>query len=196
MPRIKTNVIIAEIEASKIASLDLKAPIGVGVDLDTGELTETVKVEPDRDPVLKYSIIPGKLINVGFLRARLTVERDDVETTIYLPIYSVTNIEGIQPGDHVVEVTELEHLSVSGLPDVVPMGGSGYKVKILIRALLKAQITVTREEIVSLPEEAVSKPAPRSDRAARWEKAPYHSARSPARSSGEIWHKFWAPQKR
>lgn len=187
MPRIKTKVIIAEIEATKIASVDLKAPIGVGVDLDTGELTETVKVKPAGAPVLKHTVIPGKLINVGFLKAQLCVEPENLESTIYLPIYSVTKIDGIKPGDQVDEVTKYEHISISGLPDVVPIGGSAYKVKILVRVLLSVQITVTREEIVSLPEETVAKPAFPSNR---------QKARSPGRSGSEIWHRFWAPQHR
>lgn len=158
MARIMTNVVIAEIEATKMASLELNAPIGVGVDLETGELTEIVKVAPVGDPVLKKTIIPGKLINEGFLKVTLTVERDDLEAILYLPIYSVTKIDGIKPQDHVVEVSELEHISVSGLPDTLPMGHSGIKVKIFVRALLKVMITVTREEIVSLPEDKKAKP--------------------------------------
>ena len=197
MARIKTNVIIAEIEATKIASLDLKAPIGVYVDLKTGELTEIVRVEPVRDPVLRKTIIPGKLINEGFLKARLLVEPEDMETIMYLPIYSVTKIDEIKPGDQVAEVSELEHISVSGLPDVVPIGQSGYKVKLLVRALLKVQITVTREEIVSLPEEENSRlPEFPSDRAIRLKETASHRRRPPSKFNSDTWNRYWAPPHR
>ncbi len=194
MARIKTNVIIAEIEAIKIASLDLMAPLGVDVDLDTGELTEIVRAEPLRDPVLRKTIIPGKLINEGFLKARLIVEPEALETILYLPIYSVTKIDGIKPGDQVSEVSELEHISVSGLPDVTPIGQSGYKVKLLVRALLKVQITVTREEIVSLPEEeGPSLPDLALDRTVRSKKTASRKPRRPNRFESETWNRYWAP---
>ena len=197
MARIKTNVIIAEIEATKIASLDLKAPIGVDVDLETGELTEIVQVEPARAPVLRKTIIPGKLINEGFLKARLIVEAEQLESIIYLPIYSVTKIQGIKPGDQAVEISELEHISISGLPDVVPIGSSGYKVKLLVHALLKVQITVTREEIISLPEEeSLRLPELPSDRAARPKETASHKRRSPNRFNGDTWNRYWAPPRR
>lgn len=189
MARIKTNVIIAEIEATKIANLDLKAPLGVDVNLDTGELTKVVRVEPARKPVLRKTIIPGKLINEGFLKARLIVEPDEVETVLYLPIYSVTKIDEIKPGDQVTEVSELEHISVSGLPDVIPIGQSGYKVKLLVRALLKVQITVTREEIVSLPEVP-------AERVVRSRENHSSKERTPGKFGGDTWNRYWAPPTR
>ncbi|HKM42882.1 MAG TPA: hypothetical protein VJZ70_02715 [Limnochordia bacterium] len=193
MARIITNVVIAEIETTKIASLELKAPLGVGVDLETGDMTKLVKVTPLGEPVLRRAILPGKLINEGFLKTRLIVEGDILERTLYLPIFSVTEIEGIQPGDHVLEFAELEHSSVSGLPDVVPLGQSCYQVKLFVRALLKIQITVTREEVVSLPEENPKesepyiKPRERSNQTASSKKLPKNRFGSEA-----TWNRYWA----
>ena len=194
MARIKTNLVVAEIEAMKIANLELKAPIGVDVDLKTGELTEIVRVEPIGDPVLRPTIIPGKLVNVGFLKATLIVEPEDMQTPIYLPIFSVTKIDGIKPGDEIVEVAKLEHISISGLPDVVPLGHSGYNVKIYVRALLKVLITVTREEIVSLPEDDHPNPPRYSSGNAARSKGTASNKRKPANglSRDYIWNKYWA----
>lgn len=194
MARIITNVVIAEIEATKIASLELEAPLGVGVDLETGDLTKLVKVIPIGEPVLRRTILPGKLINEGFLKVKLMVEGDDLERTLYLPIFSVTEIEGIQPGDHVLEFSELEHSSVSGLPDVVPLGQSCYQVKLFVRALLRIQITVTREEVIFLPEEHPKeepepylKPRARSNQTASSKKRPENRFGSKA-----TWNRYWA----
>lgn len=196
MARITTSLVIAEIEATKIASVELKAPIGVDVDLKTGELTEMVRVELAGDPVLIPTIIPGKLINVGFLKATLIAEPDNLETQMYLPIYSVTKVDGIKPGDRVIETSELEHISVSGLPDIVPAGHSGYKVKIFVRALLKVMITVTREEIISLPEDKDSLP-PRSssDRVGRPKETVFTKKRSTSRL-GKAWNMYWGYMQR
>jgi hypothetical protein len=197
MARIKTHVIIAEIEATTIASLDLKAPLGVDVDLETGELKKMVRVVPLGEPVLRKTIIPGKLINEGFLKARLLVEPHNLETIIYLPIFSVTKIDGIDEEDQVVEVSELEHISVCGLPDVIPIGQTGYKVKLLVRALLRVHITVTREEIISLPEEENSRMLGlSSDRDRRSKEATSHRKRPPSRLTGDTWNRYWAPPTR
>lgn len=192
MARIKINVVIAEIEVTKIASLDLGAPLGVDMNLDTGELTKIIRIEPVRDPVLRKTIIPGKLINEGFLEARLILEPEEVKTILYLPIYSVTKIDGIKPGDKVTEVSELEHISISGLPDIIPIGQSGYKVMLLVRALLKVQITITREEIISLPEEESSRllELP-SGRAVPSKETPSRKTRHP-RFDGDTWNRYWA----
>lgn len=194
MPRIQTNEVIAEIEATKIASLELKAPIGVGVDLKTGELTKTVKVELVGDPVLKQTIVPGKLINEGFLEAILIIKPEEHETKIYLPIFSVTKIDGIKKGDRITETSELEHISISGLPEVVPVGHSGYKVKIFVRALLKIQITVTREEIISLPENENSKlPKSSSDRDPKTKQTISNKTRLSKRYNNRgNWNRYWA----
>ena len=197
MARIMTHVVVAEVEASKLASLELNAPIGVGVDLNTGELSEVVRVAPVGDPVLKQTIIPGKLINEGFLKVTLTVEKDDLEVLLYLPIYSVTKIDGIKPEYHVVEVSELEHISVSGLPDVVPLGHTGIKVKIIVRALLKVQITVTREEIVSLPEDTKPKGARLSlDRPQRSIETSAKRRTPHQVAGGENWNRYWGHMHR
>ncbi|MCK9525164.1 MAG: hypothetical protein M0R49_04455 [Limnochordia bacterium] len=194
MARIMTHVVIAETEATKIASLELQAPLGVGVDLDTGELTRLVKVTPLGDPVLRYTILKGKLINEGFLKARLEVESEELEHIVYLPIFSVTEVEGIEPGDHVLEFSELEHISVSGLPDMVPIGHSGYKVKLFVRALLKIQITVTREEMVSLPEEEVDlEPEIHSERKKKTNETASRTKRPQNRfGSQSTWNRYWA----
>ncbi|NMB20311.1 MAG: hypothetical protein GX979_05550 [Firmicutes bacterium] len=193
MARIITHVVIAEIEATKIASLEMKAPIGVDVELETGELTKLVSITPLSEPVLRRTILPGKLINEGFLKVKLMVEGNDLEHTLYLPIFSVTEIEGIQPGDHVLEFSELEHSSVSGLPDVVPLGQSNYQVKLFVRVLLKLQITVTREEIVSLPEEEPKEPEAYQKGQGRERKTASSSKRPKNRFGSEAtWNRYWA----
>lgn len=197
MARIITHVVVAEIEATKIASLEMQAPLGVDVQLDTGELTKQVRVIPLDEPLLRRTILPGKLINEGFLKVQLMVEDNELQNVLYLPIFSVTDIEGIQPGDHVLEFSELEHISVSGLPDVVPLGQSNYRVKLFVRALLKIQITVTREEIVSLPEEIEDKfqSIPRRQRTAR---QTVQSKERPINRYGSeaTWNRYWAHMHR
>ncbi|NLL48340.1 MAG: hypothetical protein GX249_07130 [Firmicutes bacterium] len=197
MARIITHVVVAEIEATKIASLEMQAPLGVDVQLDTGELTKQVRVIPLDEPLLRRTILPGKLINEGFLKVQLMVEDNELQNVLYLPIFSVTDIEGIQPGDHVLEFSELEHISVSGLPDVVPLGQSTYRVKLFVRALLNIQITVTREEIVSLPEEIEDKfqSIPRRQRTAR--QTVQSKERSVNRYGSEAtWNRYWAHMHR
>lgn len=197
MARIITHVVVAEIEATKIASLEMQAPLGVDVQLDTGELTKQVRVIPLDEPLLRRTILPGKLINEGFLKVQLMVEDNELQNVLYLPIFSVTDIEGIQPGDHVLEFSELEHISVSGLPDVVPLGQSTYRVKLFVRALLNIQITVTREEIVSLPEEIEDKfqSIPRRQRTAR--QTVQSKERSINRYGSEAtWNRYWAHMHR
>jgi len=116
---------------------------------------------------------------------------------LYLPIYSVTKIDGIKPEDHVVEVSELEHISVSGLPDVVPLGHTGIKVKIIVRALLKVQITVTREEIVSLPEDTKPKGARLSlDRPQRSIETSAKRRTPHQVAGGENWNRYWGHMHR
>lgn len=198
MALIKTSLIVAEIEATKIASLELKAPIGVGVDLKTGDLTKIVTVRPVGEPVMRPAIIPGKLINTGFLEARLSVASQDLETIIFLPIYSVTQIDKLKPEDQIHEVAEIEHLSISGLPDIIPPGQSGYKTKIIVRALLKIMITVTRESILSLPqEEEIRKVQPPSEQVARTKQTVSSPKRSVSRyNRNATWNRFWAGMHR
>lgn len=194
MPRIQTKEVIAELEATKIATIELKAPIGVGVDLNTGELTKKMQVQPVGDPVLKQTIIPGKIITEGFLKATLMLQERNWETTIYLPIYSFTEIEGIEQGDQIEVVTELEHISISGLPDTVPLGHTGYKVKIFVRVLLKMQLMVTRLEIISLPEEKNSTPPKTSaNQQTKPEKLVSNEKGHSNRYSNQgTWNRYWA----
>ncbi len=190
MALIKTSLVVAEVEATKIASLELKAPIGVGVDRKTGELSKIVTVKPAGEAVLRPTIIPGKLINEGFLEVVLTA--NNVDTTIFLPIYSLTKIEGIKSEDEVSQISEIEHISISGVPDTIPMGQTGFKTKIFVRALLKLLITVTRDGIISLPEEEIQS-ATTSDQIKESKQTTSNQKRSQSkRKKDQTWSRFWA----
>ena len=121
MARIMTHVVVAEVEASKLASLELNAPIGVGVDLNTGELSEWLESHLLAIPCSNKRLFRASSSMKASSKSHSQWKRR-FEVLLYLPIYSVTKIDGIKPEDHVVEVSELEHISVSGLPDVVPWG--------------------------------------------------------------------------
>ncbi len=158
--KIKTLAIIAERSVQKIGDLTITAPIGVGIDKTTGDLTVPVRLEAIGEPVLKPKIIHDKLINEGFVRAKLIVEDNDPEPCpdvrkgltkeIYIPIQRVIEIKGICPGDHIQEFAKIKSLSVFAFPDKLQSGFAGTKVKLILKVILDVKIIIAREEIVTV----------------------------------------------
>ncbi|MHB1393280.1 MAG: hypothetical protein ACYCYE_09420 [Clostridia bacterium] len=158
--RIKALVVIAEKNVQKIGDLIIIAPIGVGIDQLTGDLSVPVRIEAIGKPCLKPKIINDVLINEGFVRAKLIVEdidpepcpdiRKGIQKEILIPVQSVIEIKGIRPGDHIQEFTEIKSLSVFGIPERPPHGSVGTQVKLIIKVILDVKIIIAREEIITV----------------------------------------------
>jgi hypothetical protein len=158
--KIKALVVIAEKDVQKIGDLTITAPLGVGIDKTTGDLTVPVLLEAIGEPVLKPKIIPDRLINQGFLHAKLIVEdidpepcpdvRKGITKEIFIPIQSVIEIEGICPGDHIQEFAEIESLTVFGVPDKPQSGSAGTKVKLILKVILDVKIIIAREDLITV----------------------------------------------
>lgn len=158
--KIKALVVIAEKNVQKIGDLTISAPIGVGIDKTTGDLTVPVRLEAMGEPVLRPKIIHDKLINEGFVRAKLIVEDNDPEPCpdvrkgltkeIFIPIQRVIEIKGISPGDHIQEFAEIKSLSVFAVPDKPQSGFAGAKVKLILKVILDVRIIIAREEIITV----------------------------------------------
>lgn len=153
--RIKTSVVIAKKVVQKVGDLVIDAPIGVGIDKATGNLTKPVHLELFGDIVMKPKIIKGKLINEGFVPTRLIVEDNDPEPCpdvrkgiikqVFIPVQSVIEIKGIKPCDDVDEKIKIESFSVFGLPDT----SQGLaKIKLILKVVLKVKVLISRECVI------------------------------------------------
>lgn len=158
--KIKALVVIAEKNVEKIGDLTITAPIGIGIDKATGDLTVPVRLEAVGEPIMKPKIIHEKLINEGFVRAKLIVEDNDPEPCpdvrkgqtkeVFIPLQSVIEIKGILPGDHIQEFTKIVSLSVFAVPDKPQSGSTGTIVKLILKVILDVRIIISREEIVTV----------------------------------------------
>ena len=169
---IKALVIVAEECVEKIGTFNIKAPIGVGV-TPSGKLTHPIRLEPIGEPVLNPTIIPNKLINEGFVRARLIVDdidphpcadaRKHVPQLVTVPFQAVHDIPGIEPNDHIQEFAKVETLLVSGTPEVCPPGVSGSVVTLTLKVILRVSIIVARECVLAVPDAKVLRCIPPAD---------------------------------
>lgn len=159
--KIKTLAVIAKKTVQKVGDLEITAPVGVGIDQTTGNLTAPVRLEILGEPVLKPRIIKNHLINEGFVPAKLIVEDNDPEPCtdirkgfvqrVFIPFQSVLEFEGIKPGDDIQEKIKVKSTSVMGFPDVRPPGLAGTKVKLILKVILKVKIIISRECIIAVP---------------------------------------------
>lgn len=159
--KIKTLVVIAKKTVQKVGDLEITAPVGVGIDNITGNLTAPVRLEISGEPVLKPRILKDKLINEGYVPARLIVEDNDPAPCpdirkgfvqrVFVPFQSVLEIEGIRPGDDIQEKIKVKSTSVMGFPDFSTHGLAGTKVKLILKVILKVKIIISRECIIAVP---------------------------------------------
>lgn len=159
---IKTLVVIAEECVQKMGSFTIDAPVGVGIDAN-GKLTHPVRLEPIGEPILGSTIIENKLINEGYVRAKLIVEDIDpkpcadvrkfVPQVVTIPFQTVHDIPGIRPGDHIQEFSRIEALVVSGTPVPCPPGASGSVVALGLKIVLEVKVVIARECIIAVPAE-------------------------------------------
>lgn len=161
---IKTLVVIAEERVQKVGAFTIEAPVGVGTD-STGKLTHPIRLEPIGDPVLGSTVIENKLINEGFVRAKLIVDDTDpnpcadarkfVPQVVTIPFQTVHDIPGIRPGDHIQEFSKIEALLVSGTPVPCPPGASGSAVTLRLKIVLQVSVVIARECIIAVPAEVL-----------------------------------------
>lgn len=156
---IKTLVVIARETVQKVGDLEITAPIGVGIDIETGKLTVPVRLKVVGEPVLQPKILENKLINEGFIPAKLIVEKDDnpccdvgkeLIQKVFIPFQLVQEIIGIKPGDDIQEEVKVESASVMGVPVVNPCEVAGSTVKLILKVILKVKIVISRECLVTI----------------------------------------------
>ncbi|NLN18925.1 MAG: hypothetical protein GX162_06605 [Firmicutes bacterium] len=155
--RVKTLIVIAEECVQKVGSHTIQAPVGVGVDKH-GKLTHPVRLEAVGDPVFNPTILEDKLINEGFIRARLIVDDPDpcpdaqkaITQLVTIPFQTVHDIPGIKPGDHIQEFSKIEALLVSATP-VSCIADSTTMVSLALKIVLKVDVIIARECIISVP---------------------------------------------
>lgn len=153
--RIKTDLVIFKRTIHIFGNLEIDAPIGVGIDKETGNLTKPVHLEPFGEIVLKPKVLKDKLINEGFISARLIVDDNDPEPCpdirkgnvkqVFIPAQSVLEIKGIKSEDDVHEYIKIESLSVFGLPDI-----NQNAVKLFLNVILEVKLIITRECIIEI----------------------------------------------
>lgn len=158
--KIKTFVVIAEENIQKVGDLVIDAPIGVDINKISGVLTVPVILKPIGQPVMTPKIIKDKLINEGLVHVKLIIENNDpqpcpgIQKNIWkqltIPVQDVREIKGIEPGDQIEEIVEIESLSVFGLPSCPQSGQVGTVGKLIIKVILKVRIIITRLEILTI----------------------------------------------
>ncbi|MGI6083280.1 MAG: hypothetical protein ACOYEP_10440 [Limnochordia bacterium] len=157
--RVKTLIVIAEECVQKVGSHTIEAPVGVGVDKH-GKLTHPIRLEAVGDPVFNPTILEDKLINEGFIRARLIVDDPDpcpdthkpLTQLVTIPFQTVHDIPGIKPGDHIQEFSKIEALLVSATP-VSCVADSATVVSLALKIVLQVDVIIARECIISVPAE-------------------------------------------
>lgn len=164
---LKAPVVVFKETIMKVGESTIPAPIGVKIDYKTGEIMVPVKIAPAGDVVLIPKIEKKLLINEGFVRLKMLFKdpdpepcpdvRKDIRIEIIVPIQSVHHIDYIRPHDQVQESAKIEAITIRGIPDNSLPRAAGQKANLLIKVVLKVQVTVMREEIVPV------KPAKRSD---------------------------------
>lgn len=155
---LKALVVVAEDTMQKMGELVIPAPIGVSCDPVTGRISHNVRLEPVGEPVLRPILIKDKVVNEGFVNARLIVENNDPQpcpdvrktnsSLVVIPFQSIHDIQGICPSDHVQEFAEIEALLVSCTPAPCPTGQTGNLMQLHLKAILNVHIVVARECIV------------------------------------------------
>ncbi|HHT27873.1 MAG TPA: hypothetical protein GXZ82_11585 [Firmicutes bacterium] len=155
---LKTKLVVSEETFQKVGVIDITAPPGVGFDALTGKTTHRMYLEPIGCPTLKPVVLHDKLVNEGFLRARLVIEdldphpcpdvRKQSAIQVVIPFQSIQDIKGICPGDHVQEFTEIEGLLVSATPGICDANGN--TAKLTLKAILKVRALITRECVVAV----------------------------------------------
>jgi hypothetical protein len=155
---LKTKLVVSEETFQKVGVIDITAPPGIGFDALTGKTTHRLFLEAIGCPTLKPVVLHNKLVNEGFLRARLVIEdmdpnpcpdvRKQNAIQVVIPFQSIQDIKGICPGDHVQEFPEIEGLLVSATPGICDPNGN--TAKLTLKAILKVRALITRECIVSV----------------------------------------------
>lgn len=160
---IKASLIIAKEKIQKVGELQITAPIGVGVDQKTGNLTIPVQLEIVGEPVLKAKIIDNKLINEGFVPAKIFTKDSNFysETVqkfaqqVFIPFHSIVEIKGIKPSDDVEEKFTVESTSVMGVPGICDSSLAGSVATLFLRVILKVEILISRNCIISIPAQII-----------------------------------------
>lgn len=158
---IKALVIIGKKTVTGVSVLEIAAPVGVGIDHCTGNLTASVRLEKTGEPVLKTNIINNKVINEGFIPFKLILDfikpesclnaGREIVQQVYIPFQSVIEFEGIKPGDDIQKQLTVESASVMGIPDACPPGLAGSKAKLRLNIVFNLELVISRQSIISVP---------------------------------------------
>ncbi|ABZ82649.1 hypothetical protein HM1_0024 [Heliomicrobium modesticaldum Ice1] len=161
-------VVVAEKEVKKVADLTIPAPVGVGLDPHTGQLTASVELEPFGEPQLQPKIINNMVINEGIICVKLIVKDNDpapcpdvrkgFEKKICIPVQTVLECKGIQPDDDIQEKVCISALSVFAVPANSTTGTAGNVVNLILKAILDVKMVIAREEVITIPVHQESDP--------------------------------------
>lgn len=139
---IKCKVVIAQKHVQKVGTLIIPAPIGVGIDIDTGKLTSPVLLESCGEPVFTPKITDNTLINQGYVPVKLIVKENCMEfcgiankvfsEKFFIPFQSEIKLKGIKPDDEIDEKLKIESLAVFGFPEIIDQKCGGVITKLVL----------------------------------------------------------------
>ncbi|WP_031516910.1 hypothetical protein [Desulfofalx alkaliphila] len=136
---------------------DLFVPLAGVTDLDD---IESIAIEPVDNPmILTTQVLPGKVVNIGVVPALLEVELEGEEDTIEIPVQVPFQGEvvcpGIMPGEpinvqkHDIQLEGL--VTAAFLQAAVDAAGAVTQTAtIIVKAVVRACVIVSREELLKI----------------------------------------------
>lgn len=152
-------------KVQKIAELTIPvATLGEIIDIGPGGvISPLITLTPDLSGVVsQVTVVPGTVINTGFLPANITILGISTPLQINLPFQQETECPGVCPEDNVTESPyKIEAVITQGI-EALGVGAAS----ILFKVILSTNLTATRKVVAKEPDlQLVSDISP--DRCAR-----------------------------
>ena len=149
--RIKVPVVVCQEEVQEVGDLEIPAPVGVTFDPVTGLLEQIVTLVATGLPVLTTTtVLPGKIVNQGFVPVSLFVNGVETVTGLTIPFQGEIECPGVVPGPGVIvqkHDVQIEGFSVGAFTTTV---AGVTTVTLVLKVVLALCLIVARETIIKV----------------------------------------------
>jgi hypothetical protein len=145
---IKVPGVICRQSVQEFGDVLIPAPAGITFDTTSGQLQQVVRLEMAGNPQLRSVVVlPGKVINMGVVPARLLVNEQVVLQLFEVPFQAVIECPGAQPGD-LVQKHDFQVEGFALAPIRLPETGSPtLSLHLMIKVVVQFCLVVARETI-------------------------------------------------
>lgn len=160
--KIKVLKVICQEFVQEAGDITIPAPANLTLDLNTGTLNAPVTLELVGPPQIRtIEVLEGKVVNMGIVPIRLMVKDSVICQLLEIPFQNVIKCPGAKPdGSTNVQKHDLQ---VEGLIlSPVQLLNKDYtlKLNLIIKAIVKACVIVSREEILKVEAASQFCPSP------------------------------------